>query len=175
MSEHLSSTSRSTRRNRWRQLGFIILGAALVVGLRWSAPALAQTASSGLQPSTGMGVTSPLGAARPAGIPLGSTEIATPGLAPVSPPQGTGVCAGSGNAGSPGALFDGGGVSGGASLSCADSRIPASALPSPSSAGRVGIPLGATELGGVGVSPTLPVPGPAISGTAGPSNNFGTP
>ena len=47
-------------------------------------------------------------------------------------------------------------------LSCADSRTISSPLPSPSSIGRVGIPMGTTELGGAGVSPAAPVTGPGL-------------
>ena len=48
----------------------------------------------------------------PAGIPLGSTEIATPGISPVDPSQNAGMttCAGSDGAGPSAALFDGGGL-----------------------------------------------------------------
>ncbi|WP_161491858.1 hypothetical protein [Bradyrhizobium centrolobii] len=130
-----------------------------------------------MQPSVGMGATSPLNlqSTRPEGIPLGSTEITTPGLSPVSPAQGTGNCAASSNAGSPGALFDGGGLSGSSSPSCTGGTTSPSPLPSSSSVGRVGIPLGTTELGGAGLSPAVPVPGPDLSGAAAPANSTGNP
>ncbi len=123
--------------------------------------AFAQTAP-GTESPIGMRATSPLvsRSTRPGGIPLGSTEIATPGLAPVTRAQGG--CAAPANATSPGALFDGGGLSAGTALSCSDERLPPSVLPSPSSVGRVGIPLGATETGGAGISRSVEVPGPFL-------------
>jgi hypothetical protein len=116
----------------------------------------------------------PSGSTQPAGIPLGSTEIATPGISPVAPSQSTLMesCAGFDGARSSTALFDGGGMS---SLSCADSQTISSPLPSPSSIGRVGIPLGATELGGAGISPAAPVAGPSLSGAASPITDPGNP
>jgi hypothetical protein len=81
-------------------------------------------------------------------------------------------CAGFDGARSSTALFDGGGMS---SLSCADSQTISSPLPSPSSIGRVGIPLGATELGGAGISPAAPVAGPSLSGAASPITDPGNP
>jgi hypothetical protein len=124
-------------------------------------PALAQVASPG-QPSTpGMGVTSPIAAptSGAAGIPLGATEITVPGISSVDPAQATATpsCAGSDGAGPSAAPFDGGGLSGGAQLSCADAQNFVSPLASPSSVARTGIPLGATELGGAGTSPAAPV------------------
>jgi len=79
------------------------------------AAAIAQTTVPGMQPPTGMLATSPLNpqSTRPTGIPLGSTEITTPGISPINPVQGMTGCPGSGNAASPGAVFDGGGLSGG--------------------------------------------------------------
>jgi hypothetical protein len=143
------------------------------------APALAQAAFPEMQPSVGMRGTSPLplGSTRPVGIPLGSTEIATPGVSPVNPSQGIGMssCSGPASAGLPGALFDGGGLSASASPSCATTGAPASPLSSPSTVGRVGIPLGANELGGAGISPSEPVPGPISSGNAGSINGSGNP
>jgi hypothetical protein len=175
MLEQLPPISKHTRPGSGKVTS-LLLNATLTFGIGWLLPATvtAQITSPGMPPPVGMGATSPFasGATRPAGIPLGSTEIATPGLAAVGPPPGT--CAGSGNGGSPGALFDGGGLSG-TSLSCADSRIPAAALPSPSSAGRVGIPLGATELLGAGVSPAVPVPGSPLSGSVGSVSDSGNP
>jgi hypothetical protein len=112
---------------------------------------------------------------RPTGIPLGSTEITTPGVSPLNPSQAMSGCTGSGNTASAGALFDGGGLSSGSSTTCNSSITAASPLPSSSTVGRAGIPLGATELGGAGISPTVPVPGPvtmdgttSASGTSNP-------
>ncbi|WP_407154195.1 hypothetical protein [Bradyrhizobium sp. STM 3557] len=174
MCQQLSPISKPTR-PRSGKLASLLLNATLTLGIGRLLPAAvaAQTTSPGMAPQVGMGVTSPPAsmAIRPAGIPLGSTEIATPGLAAAGPPQGR--CAASGNA-APGALFDGGGLSG-TSLSCADSRIPAFALPPPSSVGRVGIPLGATELVGAGVSPVAPMPGSPFSGSVGSASGSGHP
>lgn len=178
MRELSSSNSRNTHLPGSRQARLILLSATLMAGIAWLAPvvAIAQAALPGMQASNGMRATSPLAlrSTRPEAIPLGSTEIATRGLSPVSPSEGMGSCAVSGNTGSPGALFDGGGLSGGASLSCADSQTPPSALPS-ASLRPAGLPLGATELGGAGLSPAAPVPGPDISGSAGSASNSGNP
>ncbi|MFK4524246.1 hypothetical protein ABIF90_002227 [Bradyrhizobium japonicum] len=142
---------------------------ALTAGMLWLVPAAtsAQTTMPGMQPSTGMLATSPLNpqSTRPVGVPLGSTEIVTPGISPLNPAQSTAGCAGSGNTASSGALFDGGGLSGGSSVTCNGSITAASPLPSASTVGRVGIPLGATELGGAGISPSVPVQGPAATGS----------
>jgi hypothetical protein len=180
MWKQLSSKRRDTP--GLRKVALLLLSVTLTTSIACLTPvaAIAQAPLPGMttlpaiQPSTGMGATSPLasGSTRPAGIPLGSTELATPGIAPAIPSQGMGTCAAPGNAGAPGALFDGGGLSSGSSLSCADSRIPASALPSPS-AERAGIPLGATELGGAGLSPAVPTPGSNFQGNVG--NTSGNP
>lgn len=141
------------------------LRVALAVGWIWLMPAAAnaQMTLPTTQPSVGMSATSPLnlGSTRPEGIPLGSTEIATPGVSPINPSPGMTNCPVSGNTGSSGALFDGGGLSGSSSLACQSGTTTPSALPAPTSTvGRVGIPLGSTELGGAGTSPFVPVPGP---------------
>ena len=139
-------------------------GKTLAAGILWlaSAAAIAQTTVPGMPPSPGMLATSPLNpqSTRPVGIPLGSTEIATPGISPLNPAQGTTGCPTSANSASPGALFDGGGLSGNPSTACAGSAAAPSPLSSPMTVGRVGIPLGATELGGAGISPSVPVPSP---------------
>jgi hypothetical protein len=182
----LSSNSRNAPQFKSRRIAFAVLCTSLGIGAAWlpSVPAFAQAASSGVQPPAGMSVTSPMtspltfplpsGSTQPAGIPLGSTEIATPGISPVTPSQSTLMesCAGFDGARSSTALFDGGGMS---SLSCADSQTISSPLPSPSSIGRVGIPLGATELGGAGISPVAPVAGPSPSGAASPITDPGNP
>jgi hypothetical protein len=178
MREWLSSNRRNTEQPGWRKFTLILLRAALTacsVGLT-PAAAIAQAISPEVQPSIGMGATSPLAlrSTRPAAVPLGSTEIATRGVSPVNPSGGMGTCAGSGNTGSPGALFDGGGLSGGASLSCADSKTAPSALPSVS-VRPTGLPLGATELGGGGLSRAAPMPGPDLSGSAGSIDSSGNP
>jgi hypothetical protein len=155
---------------------------------------------SGSVPSP-LGMTSPLGigpapAVAGTGIPLGATELNSPGVSPmtsgVSPlgsaPLSTTTCAGvnslvgnlsgassmtgssvgtgmstSGTAASS-TTFDGGGNVGTASGTCAGiagttSGQPAASassptgMASPSAVGRVGIPIGSTELGVGGLSP----------------------
>ena len=170
--KHSSDHAESRRRS---------LCASLTVGVMFLSPgpAIAQSIPSNMPPAAGMGATSPLsaGSAPPAGIPLGSTEIATPGISPVDPSQNAGMttCAGSDGAGPSAALFDGGGLAGSTSLSCADSRPISSSLPSPSSIGRVGIPLGATELGSLGISPAAPATSPDLSNSPSPTTIPGNP
>lgn len=139
-------------------------GMTLAAGMLWliSTAAVAQTMVPGIQPSPGMLATSPLNpqSTRPVGIPLGSTEIATPGTSPLNPAQGMSNCPTSADSASPGALFDGGGLSGNSSSACAGSAAAPPLSSSPMTVGRVGIPLGATELGGAGISPSVPVPNP---------------
>src|SRR6266850_1403201 len=161
-----------------------------------------------------LGMTSPLGIGpgspvAPTGIPMGTTELASPGVSPTT--SGTSplgltastLCSGIGgsipetsfglttsttgttsgtemsSAGTSGSnsVFDGGGTVGTASGTCAatiSSSLagPAASASSPtgmgsaSSVGRVGIPLGSTELGAGGLSPppTLVIPStPPIS------------
>jgi hypothetical protein len=167
MREQLSSKSCKVRHFRPRRIASAALCASLIAGIAWLEPtaAIAQATSSNMQPLVGMDTTSPLTtrSTQPAGVPLGSTEITTPGISPIAPSQSTGMgnCAGSDSA-QP-APFDGGGLSGTTPLSCADSQTLSSPLPSPSSIGRIGIPLGATELGSAGISPVAPVAGPSLS------------
>ncbi|MET4039920.1 hypothetical protein ABIC03_001605 [Bradyrhizobium sp. RT6a] len=167
--QHSSNHGRA-KRSRSRRFTLTHLGATLATGILWltSAAAIAQTTMPGMQPPAGMLATSPLNpqSTRPVGIPLGSTEIATPGISPINPAQSTIACAGSGNAPSSGTLFDGGGLSGTSSTTCAGSTATVSSLPSTATVGRVGIPLGATEIGGAGISPSVPVAGPtSLNGT----------
>ncbi|WP_164937483.1 hypothetical protein [Bradyrhizobium guangxiense] len=156
------------------------LRVALAAGLISMIPAAAnaQITPPTTQPSVNMPATSPLnlGSSRPEGIPLGSTEIATPGISPINPSPGMTNCAVSGNSGSSGAVFDGGGLSGSASLGCPNGTTTSSALPpQTSTVGRVGIPLGSTELGGAGIGPFVPVPGPtSVDGTTS-SDGSGNP
>jgi hypothetical protein len=171
MRKRLSSKARETQQCRPRGVSWMILSACLItgVGSLRPDPALAQTSGlPSMQPSFGVGAASPfiLGSGQQSRIPLGSIEIATPGIAPVIPLQNPGVetCTGSGR--SSGALFDGGGLAGTTALSCADPRIPPSSTAVSPSARRVGIPPGATEFGNAGVSPFLPAPGPNQSGGA---------
>jgi hypothetical protein len=154
-------------------------GVMLATAMLWLVPAaaIAQTTVPGIQPPTGMLATSPLNpqSTRPVGIPLGSTEIATPGISPINPMQSTTGCVGSGNPSSTGALFDGGGLSGTSSTNCAGSTAAASPLPSTSTVGRVGIPLDSTEIGGAGISPSVPVPGPTSTGGTTSIDGSGNP
>lgn len=154
-------------------------GVMLATAILWlvSAAAIAQTTVPGMQPPAGMLATSPLNpqSTRPVGIPLGSTEIATPGISPITPAQSATGCAGSSNTASTGALFDGGGLSSGSAANCAGNSVAASPLPSTSTLGRVGIPLGATEIGGAGISPSVPVPGPTSTGGTTSIDGSGNP
>lgn len=142
-----------------------------------SEPASAQAATPGVQPVPNL--TSPLGsgtgsAIRPAGIPLGSTELAIPGTSPVMPQSGAAMSFGNENcfiASKPGAIFDGGGLSGHSSAGCAargTTSIVRPMISTSSSVGPIGtrsdsIPLGSTELGSAGLSPALSLPLPASS------------
>ncbi|MGY8707374.1 hypothetical protein RAD16_16665 [Bradyrhizobium sp. 18BD] len=182
MRELHSFKNASARRSGSRRYGLMYPGVMLATGILWlvSATAIAQTTQTtvpGMQPSTGMLATSPLNpqSTRPVGIPLGSTEIATPGISPINPAPGAMGCTGSGNAASNGALFDGGGLTGTTSANCGGSSVAASPLPSTSTVGRVGIPLGATEIGGAGISPTVPVPGPNSMGSTTTIDGSGNP
>ncbi|MDF0516946.1 hypothetical protein P0R31_06860 [Bradyrhizobium yuanmingense] len=155
------------------------LGAMLASGMLWlvAGGAIAQTTVPGMQPPAGMLATSPLNpqSTRPVGIPLGSTEIATPGISPINPMQSTTGCVGSSSTASTGALFDGGGLSGAQSTNCPGGAVVASPLPSTSTVGRVGIPLGSTEIGGAGISPSVPVPGPNSTVGTAPIDGSGNP
>jgi hypothetical protein len=121
--------------------------------------------------------TSPLNpqSTRPVGIPLGSTEIATPGISPVDPGQAMTGCTTTGTAASSGALFDGGGLASGSSTTCTTSTTAAATPSSSPAVGRTGIPLGATELGGAGISPSVPVAAPAPSDSTASIGGSGNP
>src|ERR1700719_3051910 len=159
-------------------------------------PVFAQVAGIG-SPMPGMGVTSPFGmgsaagSVGPTGLPLGATELATPGLSPAPPGtlgSGFTVCSavvGAPSAGATG-LYDGGGVGTTAGMSpttmgttnaasastcnqASGSSNPGTLSPSgtpPSSSALLGIgtiPMGSTELNGAGVSPTpCPLSGPTL-------------
>ena len=152
--------------------------AVIAAVLGWS-PAFAQVSGAG-SPTPGMGATSPLGMqaglpVAPTGIPMGATELATPGISPGMSPSASGLAAGntrcSGVVSSPSStvtsLFDGGGITETASAACAGAAT-ATSVPaiSPSRAGATGIPLGSTELINAGLSPLLTVPTLTISPTA---------
>lgn len=183
-----------------------ILAAATVWSLCNVGAAFAQVGMGPVTPPLGM--TSPLGigAAAPVGgtgLPLGATELATPGVSPMTSvssassamttttPSACSSTMGamqtaasgmgnstSGSAGSlpgessatgaisgtsaPTPLFDGAGIAGTASGTCATattaSSSPTASASSPTigsrtTVGRVGVPLGSTELGTGGLSP----------------------
>jgi len=180
MREQPPSKGRNGRRFGSRRIASTVLCASLTASIAWGKPtwAIAQATSSDIQPPVGMRTTSPLAtrSTRPVGIPLGSTEMATRGVSPVALSQSAlmETCSGSDRARSSGAPFDGGGISETTSLSCADSRNISSPLPSPSPIGRVGISLGATEIGGAGISPAAPLAGPDISSNVSPANSTPT-
>jgi hypothetical protein len=151
-----------------RSVAIIFLLASLMIGTAWPMPASGQAA-----PSAGMGATSPLAmrSARPAGIPLGATEITTPGISPAvfSGSKGMTACGAPVGSSSSALLFDGGGLSRKAPLSCADSQLYPSFLPLTSSARRAGIPLGATDLGVTGLSVAAQVPRPNAESEINPA------
>ena len=149
-------------------------------------PVKAQSATPGAPPSPGLGATSPFSIGPgstvgnapvgPAGIPLGATELATPGTSFAPPPAGQSVtgCAGTpGLSGQSSALFDGGGLSSGnqTGTSCRDQAGARVVQPSDQGRSSAGVPLGSTELGNAGVSPGASVPLPSIAPTG--SNTTG--
>jgi len=162
---------------------FAVATAAVLLGCG-SAYAQAPLSTSPLPP---LGLTSPLGIPNApvghTGVPLGATELATPGVSPTTsgaspmlgatcggvsstPPSaamGSATTGTSPNMGSPvtgasgSAPFDGGGMAASAPGACAASATAsppmASSMGPGSSVGMVGIPLGSTELGDGGLSP----------------------
>jgi hypothetical protein len=111
-----------------------------------------------------LGATSPLSMGSgmqvaPTGIPLGATEMATPGTSP-APSADLGCASAAGPTSQSGtSLFDGGGMAGAASGACATTGGAGSSMPVPArlATGRAGIPLGSTEIGNLGLSPPPPV------------------
>ncbi len=197
---------------------FAVATAAVLLGCG-SAYAQAPLSTSPLPP---LGLTSPLGIPNApvghTGVPLGATELATPGVSPTtsgaspmlgatcggvsstppsaamgssttgtSPNMGspvTGASAGmggsvTGTSGSGAAPFDGGGMAASAPGACAASATAsppmASSMGPGSSIGRVGIPLGSTQLGGGGLSPPSVVLSPNASAPALTLTPFPTP
>lgn len=158
---------------------------ATAVALFCSNPVLAQVDAMG-SPTVGIGATSPLGmtpgsSVPPVGVPLGATELASPGLSPaltdtIGMTGGGGtMCstmqdASAGNSGSS-TNFDGGGLGAGMPLpgsaatsgTCgtsaggAPSSSVAMSISSPNGVSRTGIPLGAVQIGDGGFS-AMPVP-----------------
>jgi hypothetical protein len=135
----------------------------LAASLLGCASALAQVGGVGTSP---LGAASPLTMGSgvpvaPSGIPLGATEMTTPGISPAPPAtMGTMSCSSAGGPTSQAVapLFDGGGTAGAASNACAGTASTGSSMPTLSTlrAGRAGIPLGSTELGNAGLSPPPP-------------------
>jgi hypothetical protein len=172
-----------------------LIAASLAIFLGCS-PVFAQVAGIG-SPMPGMGVTSPFGmgsaagSVGPTGVPLGATELATPGLSPAPPSTlGSGFTVCSAVVGAPSTattgLYDGGGLGTAtgmsptpmgttsatsastcnqASSSSSPGTLSSSSTP-PSSSALLGIgtiPMGSTELNGAGVSPTpCPLSGPTL-------------
>lgn len=162
--------------------------------------AVGQTGGAG-SPVPGMGATSPLGmtpgsSVPPVGIPLGATEMVSPGLSPSLAAAGMAgsdpMCSamGSPSAGASGSsINDGGGlgmgtgtplpgsaISFGACSTNASSAASSSAAISSSSPGgisRTGIPLGSVKLGDGGISAS-PVPSSPMS-TMSPAPTAATP
>jgi hypothetical protein len=168
--------------------------AAIAATLLGCNPVFAQVGGMG-SPMPGMGLTSPFGMSSAAGsvgsagLPLGATEVATPGLSPAPPStfgSGLTICSAVVGAGSNSAtgLFDGGGTSAGTPPMAMGEMNSASAgacnqasgagsagtlqstTSSPGATAPLGIgtiPLGSTELGSAGVSPTpCPLTGPTL-------------
>jgi hypothetical protein len=157
-----------------------ILPIATVILLLGATPALAQSTLTLPGAPSGMGMTSPFGgtgSAGQAGIPLGSTELVPGGLSPAPfdataaiPPCATNGMTATTAAGTAGSdsTFDGGGLSGATSAACGPvapggtvsgtQTQAGSATTAASTLGSGAIPLGATELGGTGISPLEPGP-----------------
>jgi hypothetical protein len=171
--------------------------AAILTTLLGCNPVFAQVGGIGspTPPTPGMGLTSPFGmsiaagsAVGPSGLPLGATELATPGISPAPPStlgSGFTICSAVVGAGSGSAtgLFDGGGVSPNMSPATGETNSTSagacnqasgagsagtlqSTTASPSATAPLGIgtiPMGSTELGNAGLSPTpCPLTGPTL-------------
>ena len=154
-----------------------------------------------------LGITSPLGMAPgspvpPAGIPMGATELASPGLSP-APAATIGMTGnsttcpvmGSPSSGISGSstIYDGGGMGlgtgtslpgsaqtpGPCGISSSGGASLSAATPSalPGGIARTGIPLGSVEIGNAGVSPLLvvptPSPNPSTMGSGMPCSTTG--
>jgi hypothetical protein len=154
-------------------------------------PVFAQMSGEG-SPTPTIGATSPLGIPSgspvpPTGIPLGATELSSPGVSPLStgasgmPGYGT-TCPGATSAlsgmsssvmSSSSTTYDGGGMQAGAALPgstgtleiCGtnSSSTAATSPTTPGGAPRTGIPLGAVQIGNAGVSPEAMFPTPGQS------------
>jgi hypothetical protein len=158
--------------------------AAMQAALLGCTPALAQVSGVGI-PTPGIASTSPFGMVigspvPPVGIPLGATELASPGLSPPinsaigMPVFGTTCSAIGSSSGTPGlSTYDGGGMgtATSSSVSAADCSAgsgdglsaPVTSPVSPGGVARSGIPLGSVEMSNAGESPLLIVPAPSPS------------
>jgi hypothetical protein len=171
------------------KMHFVI--ATMAASLLGCGSVLAQVGGVGTSPigaasPLAMGPALPVG---PAGIPLGATEMAAPGISPAPlSTMGATACSGTGGPMSQTAtpLFDGGGAAGAASSACAATGSAGtgnagSSMPSLSTlqVGRAGIPLGSTELGTAGLSPPPPVStmfvSPIVPSTAAPLSTMSAP
>jgi hypothetical protein len=131
----------------------------------------------------GIAATSPLGMTPgalvpPTGIPLGATELASPGLSPVI--SGTAGMAGYGTtcsaAGNPTSETSGTSTYDGGGMALPGSGAICGASPSDSTAAMSGNvarpgPVGSVEIGSAGISPLLTIPTPTVT----PSTMVGTP
>ena len=155
-----------------------VLMAAMLTTFFGGNAALAQIGGTDSIPA--LEATSPLGIGpgspvAPTGIPMGATELASPGVSPLTSGAtplapsvdlscfGTGTLSGTGISSAGMSTFDGGGVAGTASGTCPSAggalARPAASASSPTGMGsaapvaRAGVPLGSTELGAGGLSP----------------------
>jgi hypothetical protein len=160
------------------------------IALLGCSTALAQVGGVGV-PTPGIAATSPLGmtggsqpgtSVGPTGIPLGATELTSPGISPMFvDPTGMmasgclvgGIASGGISGGISGiSTYDGGGLGVGGGMgvgtapcagASAGTASPTAPSASPGGASRPGIPLGSVEIGNAGVSPLITVPSPTIS------------
>jgi hypothetical protein len=176
--------------------------AAIIVTL-FGSPAFAQVGAAG---APGIAATSPLGMAAdspapPTGIPLGATELASPGISPAPAAMGmpvdgapcSPVAAPTSGLSGQSTPYDGGGMAMGSSLpnytaptvacgaiaSGGASRSAATTSTLPGGVVRAGIPLGSVEIDSGGVSPLLAVPvatpTPSTMGGVAPSMGAAAP
>jgi hypothetical protein len=172
-------------RRVWMVTAIVMLGCKAALAQVGGSPGTAATSPLGM--SGGSQLVPSVG---PTGIPLGATELNTPGLSPMlTDPTGMAAwgatCspAGGGSTGISGAIssastYDGGGVTTGGGMGDG-TALPGSATIcgstssgtpwtlsarsiSPNGVSRTGIPLGSVEIGSAGVSPLITVPTPTM-------------
>jgi hypothetical protein len=169
-----------------QRLGIATAVVTLLICNSAFSPAFSQVGGMG-GPMPGIAATSPLGvvpgaSVPPTGIPLGATELASPGLSPLT--DGTAVMTSVGttclaiggpSSGISGAsTYDGGGMGLGMATSLPDSGVVCGVSPTGGalstmssmargSVARTGIPLGSVEIGNAGVSPLVVVPTPSAT------------